>query len=389
MSNLLELAIDSVMRCESAFCRFITANDTGQNGSHQAGFYIPKCASSLLFDEAGVRGENKDKFVTICWNNAFTTESRFIYYGTGTRNEYRITRFGRDFLFFRDENIGDLLVIAREDEYKYSGFVLHGDDDIETFLAYFNISTERTNNLIRVENETQTKGYISALFNEIVEKSNDFPDTHSMSEHARTCFNKANHVGKEYINTHPDSILLSWIDAEYSLFHLFEEKFYRKVYRKPFSSCQALIDGANTILNRRKARAGKSLEHHLSALFTFANLKFEEQVRTEGNKRPDFIFPDGKSYHDFSFPADDLVFLGAKTTCKDRWRQVLNEADRIGHKYLFTLQQGISLNQINEMKDECLTLVVPEAHINSFDKRSLGNIKSLDSFIRMVHQKQN
>lgn len=54
------------------------------------------------------------------------------------------------------------------------------------------------------------------------------------------------------------------------------------------------------------------------------------------------------------FPANKLVFLGAKTTCKDRWRQVLNEADRIETKYLFTLQQGISKNQLREMKHEHL-----------------------------------
>ena len=35
---------------------------------------------------------------------------------------------------------------------------------------------------------------------------------------------------------------------------------------------------------------------------------------------------------------------------KDRWRQVLNEADCIETKYLFTLQQGISKNQLREMK---------------------------------------
>lgn len=52
--------------------------------------------------------------------------------------------------------------------------------------------------------------------------------------------------------------------------------------------------------------------------------------------------------------------LGAKTTCKDRWCQVLNEADRIPNKHLFTLQRGVTRNQLQEMKDEHLTLVVPK-----------------------------
>lgn len=65
-------------------------------------------------------------------------------------------------------------------------------------------------------------------------------------------------------------------------------------------------------------------------------MKFEEQV----NKKPDFIFPDGVSYHNFEFQADKLTMLGAKTTCKDRWRQVLNEADRIRDKHLFYITKG-------------------------------------------------
>ena len=67
MSNILDSAIQSVQQSKAAWCRFITGNDTGATGSHQAGFYIPKCASSLLFDEPGKKGENKEKTVQIKW----------------------------------------------------------------------------------------------------------------------------------------------------------------------------------------------------------------------------------------------------------------------------------------------------------------------------------
>lgn len=55
----------------------------------------------FLFDTPGVKGENKDKMVKVKWQDDFTTDSRFIYYGQGTRNEYRITRFGKGFPFLR------------------------------------------------------------------------------------------------------------------------------------------------------------------------------------------------------------------------------------------------------------------------------------------------
>lgn len=144
----------------------------------------------------------------------------------------------------------------------------------------------------------------------------------------------------------------------------------------------------NIILNRRKSRAGKSLEHHLATIFTSAKLEYEEQAVTEDNKKPDFLFPSGEAYHNLTFPADKLVFLGAKTTCKDRWRQVLNEANRIETKYLFTLQQGISKNQLREMKHEHLKLVVPSPYLNSFDKEFQSEIETLSSFINIVKEKQ-
>ena len=73
----------------------------------------------------------------------------------------------------------------------------------------------------------------------------------------------------------------------------------------------------------------------------------------------------------------------------DRWRQVLNEADRIRHKFLFTLQQGISSNQVKEMKLENLSLVVPDASIACFGKKYHDNILTLKEFISEVRSKHN
>ena len=130
------------------------------------------------------------------------------------------------------------------------------------------------------------------------------------------------------------------------------------------------------------------MEHHLAHIFTASKLRFEEQAITEDKKRPDFLFPSGTEYHDFLFPTDDLTFLGAKTTCKDRWRQVLNEADRIDTKYLFTLQPSISANQLQEMKNEKVVLVIPEDNRESFDERYRNGLFSLKQFVGMVREKQ-
>lgn len=388
MNKFVDTVVTKVATSQKAFCRFITANDVGSTGSHQAGFFIAKSGASLLFDELGEKGANKEKVVKIKWQDDFTTDSRFVYYGRGSRNEYRITRFGRNFPFLTEENVGNLLVLAKVDEDDYLGFVLAHDEDIETFFSCFNLSSGTTNRLIELHGNTFPKQKLQSLFEKVLAQCPNLPETRKMGSLARDCYNQAYAISEKEIVETPDQILMSWIDAEYSLFRNFEEKLYKPIYSQPFDNCQVLIDFANQILNRRKSRAGKSLEHHLAAIFTWAKLKFEEQVITEDNKKPDFIFPDGISYHNLLFPADKLVFLGAKTTCKDRWRQVLNEADRIERKYLFTLQQGISKNQLREMKHEHLTLVVPAQYKSSFAKEYQDEILSLHSFISMVREKQ-
>lgn len=389
MSEILNSALSKVQNAQCAFCRFITANDTGKNGSHQAGFYIPKCASELLFDIPGVKGENKDKIVKVKWQDDFTTESRFIYYGQKTRNEYRITRFGKNFPFFEEDNVGDLLIIAKLSEDYYNGFVLQSDQDIDDFFAYFNLSPEKTNQLIDVTNVSTPENQLETGIQELIALYDNFPETREMAQFARDIYNKAHRITDAHICNSPDEQLLKWIDTEYSLFRSFEEKVYAPIYSVPFPNCQELVKFSNVILNRRKSRAGKSLEHHLATIFTAAKLKYEEQAVTEDNKKPDFLFPSGEDYHNMLFPADKLVFLGAKTTCKDRWRQVLNEANRIETKYLFTLQQGISKNQLREMKHEHLKLVVPASYLSSFDKEFQSEIETLASFIEMVKIKQS
>jgi hypothetical protein len=149
------------------------------------------------------------------------------------------------------------------------------------------------------------------------------------------------------------------------------------------------VDCANTILNRRKSRAGKSLEHHLAELFKTFELVFETQAVTEDNKKPDFLFPNVEAYLNPKFDDKKLFMLASKTTCKDRWRQVLNEADRLKTKHLFTLQQGISTNQLEEMYKYGVCLVVPKPYLTSFPAAFREKIITLDTFVKRIYSIQN
>ncbi|WP_276893124.1 type II restriction endonuclease [Hallella bergensis] len=388
MRELFYQIINDINESRCAFCRYITANDVGQTGSHQSGFYIPKEAARLLFEEPTTKGSNKDKYVEIKWQNDFITHSRFVYYGKKTRNEYRITRFGRNFPFFNDDNVGDLLILAQMEETNYVGYVLSADEEIDEFLSYFNLSPNSTNQLIDARCKTRPSERLQLLLRDFVQDCDDFPKTGRMAKVARELYNQAFHITAQQIEGYPDRYILEWLDAEYVLFQMIEEKVYASVLDKKFSSIQEFTQMANEVLNRRKSRAGKSLEHHLAYVFDRRHIIYESQVITEGRKQPDFIFPNSDCYHDFEFPSEYLTSLAAKTTCKDRWRQVISEADRIEEKHLFTLQQAISRNQLVEMKKAKVKLVVPHGNIMSFPQDCQGDLWDLTTFIGYLENKQ-
>lgn len=73
MSEILEKTISICQEYPLAFCKFISANDVGATGTHQAGLYIPKNSYQILFDSAGNKGANKERFVKIKWQDSFET----------------------------------------------------------------------------------------------------------------------------------------------------------------------------------------------------------------------------------------------------------------------------------------------------------------------------
>lgn len=380
-------AIQSVLSGQKAYCKFLSGNDTGLTGAHQAGIYISKPSIPILFDTPGEKGSNKEKWVKVRWQDGSVTNTRFIYYGQGTRNEYRITNFGRGFPFLRPEYTGALFVFVQNSNEDYQGFFLNTEDEINQFLDAFGISPTETNRLIEMT-QIRPEAHEKIEFDRFIESlDTDFPLSEVMSAAARRIQDKVyNHV--EYVFTNPDVKLLDWTDMEYKLFRAIEYARYGSVISNGFPSVEEFINTANIVLNRRKSRAGKSLEHHLSAIFSKNRLQYKAQAVTEGNKKPDFIFPSQEAYHDLAFPADRLVTLAAKTTCKDRWRQVINEADRLRDrpKYLCTLQQGISPAQMDEMQAENVILVVPRPYIATYPRDRQDRIWSLAQFISYVRE---
>ncbi|MGE3345389.1 MAG: type II restriction endonuclease, partial [Vicinamibacterales bacterium] len=143
-----------------------------------------------------------------------------------------------------------------------------------------------------------------------------------------------------------------------------------------------------SVQNRRKSRVGHAIENHLEALFSSRTIRYSRGQVTERASRPDFVFPSIKDYRDFDFPAGRLTMLGVKSTCKDRWRQVLAEADRVPRKHLFTLEPAISTMQTSEMRSRSVVLVMPAALHATFDSEQRADILSVRGFLGLLAERQ-
>lgn len=190
-----------------------------------------------------------------------------------------------------------------------------------------------------------------------------------------------------------DAALMAWLEREESLFRRLERMLVSERLRDGFmTGGEADVDGflafSLTVQNRRKSRAGYSLEHHLDAIFKAYDLNFSHGAKTDGNATPDFLFPGAAEYRDPAFPAERLTLLGSKSTCKDRWRQVLSEGMRVARKHLMTLEPSISENQTAEMQTHKLQLVLPRRLHETYRPAQRQWLMDLRGFIEHVRARQ-
>jgi hypothetical protein len=81
--------------------------------------------------------------------------------------------------------------------------------------------------------------------------------------------------------------------------------------------------------------------------------------------------------------------LGAKSTLKERWRQILTEAAKIPRKHLCTLEPSISKNQTDEIANHGVQLVIPEALHETYADTQKSQLWPVSSFVEFVKHKQS
>jgi hypothetical protein len=379
----LEAAITDALKARKALCKFISRNDVGATGGHQCGFYLPKSAWRMFAANGPIKGTNHKALVKIEWPDNIVTESAVTWYGQGTRSEYRLTRFGKGFPWLHESFVGSLLVLIPFSLSRFKAYVLETEEEIETLQASLGIETFGEWGVYasghgRSETEDEC---LDRVFTETVKPLDDFPVGSWMASRARDAVAEcAGDQGK----VSADSRLLKWISAEYQLFRTLERKISLPSIQQKFQNVDEFISVAATVMNRRKSRAGHSLEHHVEELLKAEKLPFDRQARIDGKVKPDLLIPGKAAYDNPSFPASGLIVAGLKTTCKDRWRQILNEGKRVKEKHLLTLQTAISCDQLTEMHEANVTLVVPESFHKGYDTSTGIKLLTVEEFITKI-----
>ncbi|MDR6495627.1 hypothetical protein J2797_005551 [Paraburkholderia terricola] len=234
--------------------------------------------------------------------------------------------------------------------------------------------------------ETSEETYLDEMLNRFGGK---FPTTRVFSAYARSTIAD--------LNTHddPDIVLMAWMEREEILFRTLERYLIADRLSTGFGADQnnkVDVDGFLTfslsVQNRRKSRVGLALENHLELLFAERGIRYARTASTENKSKPDFLFPGSAEYHNATFDPVRLTMLGVKSTCKDRWRQVLAEADRIQDKHLLTLETAISQHQTDEMRAKRLQLVLPRKLHESYTTPQQAWLKSIAEFVALIRERQ-
>lgn len=300
---------------------------------------------------------------------------------------------------------GDLLVIARKQDGTLLIVTARKGSTIASQLAWlfgssgqspsgFHITLEAVADEVRLRfasrlvldelglnKEEATTDFLEAMLNQF---GSQFPPTSQFSAFARTTLGTVDAINE------PDMTLIEWMTQEEKLFRSLEKHLICERIKEGFGEdVDAFVSYSLSIHNRRKSRVGYAFENHIEEIFVRNNIRYDRTKVTENRSRPDFIFPGIAAYHDPTFPTERLSMLGVKSSCKDRWRQVLSEARRIPEKHLLTLEPGISLAQTDEMAANGLRLVVPREIQMSYSEQQKQHLMTLHELIKLLEDRQH
>ena len=315
------------------YAKRLSANDTGLTGGHQVGFYLPGDFALTVAPELAQPVLNPRRLLQLSLvSHDQRAEPSLIYYNSRTirrqsngRNEFRVTGFGGRRSALQDpESTGSILVTAWDRSSGVEGWLTTSLDQeavVESVLGPVEPATQVT----RLTSVTGQPELTVAAQAECDPEISTLPPGWSVR------FPPGKELTEEAVRRRPgtgldmDRRLVDRYRCEFGLFKIVESAHTTPLVSGGFATVDEFLTVAQAVANRRKARAGRSLELHLAQVFDEESVRYEVGGATEGNRRPDFLFPSLASYQ----AGRATWMLGVKTSVKDRWRQVLDEAARI------------------------------------------------------------
>ena len=384
------------------YVKRLSGNDTLATGAHQAGPYIPKEILFSVFPsinnivvknpdvwfELFVDSHQQNRNVrAVYYNNKFHKQS-----GRG-RNETRITNLvGASSELLSPENTGALavfiFVLEAEDKAATCRVWICRNEHEESVVEDLVGVVEPGQTMVWPHLETSEHQRLTSVVVRSLKDKFKIPDEWvEVFPSPNVLFEKSVQLEHD-LELSIDERLVRRRECEHEIFRFVEEASVLPQVQNGFSNIEEFLSVAQTVLQRRKVRSGRSLELHVKQLLIEENLiensHFSYQPKLIDKTKPDFIFPSEEAYNNEKFSSQNLRVLAVKSTIRDRWRQVLEEAKRVSTKHLLTVQEGVSKDQFQQITEANVRLVVPKPIHSKYPKEVRSGLMTLQDFIDEV-----
>lgn len=397
-------------------------NWAGNPDNHQNGIYVSGQLQDTDFFPPLVQRKDKphifDRHIRTYWPavDQWRDDSRLVQY-TNKGREYQFTRLWES--QFEGLSPASFIVIGKSIDEKGPYWQCLTIDSLSPVYAYiedlFELASDFTDGVfdpfqIAKEEETLATKLIAEILAALgstglaalCEVNKKMPSTKAIALEAQAAFQKMHGVSDFNpfnINAPGDVVRMISRDIEFELYKSYELK-YRAVeilsiifagktnptahdiiscVVKEFLSIYKSVLAAS---QQRKTRAGYSFEHHIKRMLVDGGVPHTEQA-VIGQGRPDFILPCKELFQKKDKGPKDTLILSAKTTLRERWKQVMKEIENCD-LYLATVDERIASSAIYEMKSVNVNLVVPESFMDSSITEYEGhdNVITFSDFFR-------
>jgi hypothetical protein len=368
--------------------------DGSENG-HQNGVYIPRAIRESDFFPR-LKNINQDKphifefqFKTL-WPATGEIKSSNLKHYSNKGTEMHFTGVPKgEFSGLTPASlmIGGVLHEPADDIHHWFMIVDSATEEVELLEAMFDLGAEfhyglfnpadalkiqndETEQLVDELNVALNKGSLAAFIASV----SKMPAPEILAADAQHVFLQQHNLGdlSPYEMPNPgDAIMKISRDIEYALYKRAERRYRAAEVIRILTSggtdivssvVRGFPDLDATFLSasqHRKSRAGRSFEQHIARLLRDGRIAFEEQAVT-GGRRPDFVLPSLVILNTKKRTFQEAMVLSAKTTLRERWKQVAMEKFNCA-LFLATVDDRVSSAAIDDMGNQGIRLVVPES----------------------------